>query len=124
MPPVRLPTRPIRMRSPLRFAATVLLALVVGAAAVPGARAQSTAIHTKVLEGAQISYDRASGVAVVAACRECPRLTLTVTERTEIILDGRTQPFTRDTEIAGLADTMYDTRDMTVVWFRPLGMRR
>jgi hypothetical protein len=112
------------MRSSLRFAAMVLLAVAVGPAAAPGAHAQSGAVHTRVLEGAQITYDRASGVAVVAACQACPRLTLTVTGRTEIILDGQRQPFARNTEIAGLADTMYDTRDMTVVWFRPLGMRR
>jgi len=47
-------------------------------------------------------------------------LVLEITERTEIEVDGKTGPVTKDTEVGGLVDTMYDPRDNTVLWFRPL----
>lgn len=91
---------------------------------VTQASAQSTSLHGKVLEGALVNFDPKSGTATVTPCRKCRKMFLKVTEATEIVLDGKAEPFTADTEIGGLVDTMYDTRDKSVLWFRPLSVRR
>lgn len=88
-----------------------------------GAVAQT--VTGTVIEGALVRYDRAARTASVSRCPECKALVLRVTDRTEVhTVTGARRPFTADTEIGGLVDTMYDPTDDTVIWFRPLPLSR
>ena len=111
------------MRTPQRLNALLFATTLTLVAVVP-ANAQSTSVHGKVLEGALVNFDPESGTANVTPCKSCRKLVLKVTETTEIITDGKVEPFTSNTEIGGLVDTMYDARNKPVLWFRPLSVRR
>ena len=102
----------------------VLAMIVLSVGALGSGATLAAEEETKVIEGGILNFDQSTSTATIAVCRNCRLLTLRVTDTTQIYVNGKKQPFTKDTPIGGFVDTMYTVKTKRVVWFRPLKIRR